>query len=69
MAYTSIKLYPPLLHGIEYGFFSDEGCSSGYGLFGNGRVWGADDTNANGGVDSVGETNTVADCRAILECA
>ena len=55
MTYTSVEVYSTFLHSIEDRILADEGgarldCSGC-----NRSVWGTDDADAKGGIDSMGE--------------
>ena len=66
MAYTSIKVYTTFLDRVKDNVFSDKGGAGADCLFGCDRVRGADDTNAEGGVDSMRKAEAIANYGAVL---
>ncbi len=69
MAYTPIKLYSSFPDRIENVVLADKDCAGFNGLCGYGGVGRADDADAEGGVNGVGETESVTDCGTIFGSA
>lgn len=66
MTYTPVELYSPVFDGIKDNIFANESRAGFYGLCRYWRVGRAYDADAEGAVDSMGETEAIANCRTIF---
>lgn len=66
MTYTSVKLDAPFFHSVEDRFFPYQCCSSISCLSSRRGVRGADHTDAERGIDGVGQAHTVSDNGTVL---